>query len=261
MAATRAVWDNSAMSPKISLDRILALVGIAVGIVYWIMPDHTPVTVSLALAAVGVLLFHPIWAYSGFIRNRYVRLVSDCALLAALLVPLGWTWWPESIVITPRRIEFKENFPNVQYTFTVRNKVDEDAYSVNFNLRVHAPDDGAWKLTIPSTSTKPIVEGARIADVQGMSCVDRSGYFVMALSMVKLAGGDKREIILTHRSYLLPMVVTSDVSHFDKEPSLVTTSHTAIIVKAFRDSDLKCNAPIMFNTDSSGGGVWASPPQ
>lgn len=75
-------------------DLWLSLASIAVGIMFYLLPKTTIVTV-IALISIFVLLIHPIWNFWWVERYLHRRLIS-LAVLGILLVGLGFYVWPQS---------------------------------------------------------------------------------------------------------------------------------------------------------------------
>src|SRR5271156_5605191 len=74
------------------IDRWLALVGLAAGLILYLLPK-TPVIVIVGCFAIFALLMHPIWNFWWIESKPYRRIVSTI-LLAAFAVLIGYVAWP-----------------------------------------------------------------------------------------------------------------------------------------------------------------------
>ncbi len=74
------------------IDRWLALAGVAVGVILFLLPK-TPSVVCGAVALIFLLLVHPVWHF-WWIEKSAFRRVFACLLLSVALVGLGYSAWP-----------------------------------------------------------------------------------------------------------------------------------------------------------------------
>jgi hypothetical protein len=81
------------------LDRWLGVLGIVVGIVYWLVPKNS-VTIVLTLMLMFGLLVHPICNF-WWIEKRLFRRVWACIVAVAFLVCLGFLAWPSKPLVAP----------------------------------------------------------------------------------------------------------------------------------------------------------------
>ena len=80
--------------PPKPLDRWLGLFGVAVGIVYALLPK-TPLVISFSLVVIAALLIHPLWNF-WWIEDRLWKQVVACFALLVALVLLGRSSWPDN---------------------------------------------------------------------------------------------------------------------------------------------------------------------
>jgi hypothetical protein len=81
------------MSKK-PVDMKLGLGGIAMGIVYWLIPKN-PATIIISLIVIFALLIHPIWNLR-WIEERTRRRILAILLFITILIILGIVSWPRS---------------------------------------------------------------------------------------------------------------------------------------------------------------------
>lgn len=75
------------------IDRWLALTGIAMGIVYYLLPSKTPLAIMFSLTIIFGLLIHPIWNF-WWIEVKLWRKVVATLLFVWALIHLGRISWP-----------------------------------------------------------------------------------------------------------------------------------------------------------------------
>jgi hypothetical protein len=81
------------------VDRWLGLVGIAVGIVFFLLPK-TQIIVAIALMSIFGLLFRPLWNF-WWIENSIIRRVSAMVLFLVALGIVGNYSWPSATAEAP----------------------------------------------------------------------------------------------------------------------------------------------------------------
>ena len=115
-------YGRRAFNSKKPIDRWLGLVGIAIGVVLFLLPK-TPFVVVACCLLIFTLLLHPVWNF-WWIEKSISRRCSAIASLAAILFLLGiWTWPVD---------ELTREFCPHPLAFNVRENED---YSVDVTIK------------------------------------------------------------------------------------------------------------------------------
>lgn len=105
--------------PKRPVDVWLECSAVATGIVFYLLPK-TPTAIVVALIAIFLLLFHPVWKLlSKYGTMRYVALLG----LSVVLWWLGYTVWPERVfpwLTTHRTVVAKDKTMGLYLHFWLR---------------------------------------------------------------------------------------------------------------------------------------------
>jgi hypothetical protein len=126
--ANRNPIDKSATKP---LDKWLTLVGIAVGLVFYLLPK-TPLVVTCCLLLIFLLLIHPIWNL-WWIEDALWRRCIACLLLISGLVALGCASWPQATVRN-YNAEFLLSGPRMEVLKITRLAKTADRFFFNIDM-------------------------------------------------------------------------------------------------------------------------------
>jgi len=87
------------------IDTWLFLFGTAAGIIMWLIPPQTSLTIIIALLVIGGLLFHPVWNF-WWIERTLLRRCGALLFLLIALCGLGYIAWPkENQEMPPQNIK------------------------------------------------------------------------------------------------------------------------------------------------------------
>jgi hypothetical protein len=229
------------------LDRWLAALGIAAGIILYLIPK-TPLCIILALTAMFALLIHPVWNFWWVEKSIVRRMLSSLALAAGLVV-LGVYTWPPGITVNPKRTVFDGSMEHENRAYVIRNKTDTDVYSVQVKLRM---SDGSFfddfSFVIPAGSRKPIIEGSQIADILAVRCLDSKARPLAIFWIYRMAPDSEREIGVTHRTKSAA-TIDAEISSFTNTPQPRMDDAARGQQDIHIDEEMTCNGLISFWLD------------
>lgn len=94
--AERVAAILNPIQSKKPVDAWLQLVGIAVGLGFWLWPNKTPASVSIALGLMFLCFIHPVWNFWWIEDKRYRQAIASI-FLCTLLVGYGILTWPSPL--------------------------------------------------------------------------------------------------------------------------------------------------------------------
>jgi hypothetical protein len=194
----------------IGISSLIALIRAASGIPKWSV---------VALVLLGGLAFSKAaldlgWLRAPFTVGTPIRAGLILFPLWAAMVALGVAVWPR-VSVTPARAAFNAAVPNENYTFIVRNRTDEDTYSIESVFKFDSGDH--FSFGIPVASQRPIIDGSKLADIRALECVDSGGKPLLLVSIYHLSPRESREFSFTHKTQTTT-IVTASVTYFTDVP-------------------------------------------
>ena|SRR2546428_3975402 len=93
----RTIAEKASVTKRKPFDLWLALVGIAMGIIFWLFAK-SPLAVTLAAIALFLLFLHPVWNFWG-IENYAWRRVLALFVLAIGCAFIAYAAWPTAVLL------------------------------------------------------------------------------------------------------------------------------------------------------------------
>lgn len=147
------------------------------------------------------------------------------------------------IVVDPTRLAFDASMPLETFSVNARNKTDSDAYSVQIKLKFSQKTNGEFSFEIPHP--QPIIEGSRLADIQGLRCQDANKRPVVMFWIYRIEPGGAREIVISH-NLNSPVTIDSTVVYFSRQPVPRAGDRIHSTGTFHFDEPLVCNGDITF---------------
>ena len=212
-------------------------------------PLVTIVLLSFALLAAQYSVCNTEWFTKAVVvAQKMGRFLFSLICLGATLGLLALWVWPYKVIVSPAKVTFK-SVQHENYIFTVRNKTDDDLYSVQVKFTIDSKVTAEpFSIEIPLESRRPVIEGSNLADIRALKCHTSKEKPFLLFGIYRIGPHESREISFTHNQNS-ETTITADLVYFTESAESRLGERNRMQETFHLDEQARCDGDLIFFVD------------